>query len=63
MPLLSLTRRYGQRTILTLPDGQRIVITPEPVSAKEKVKLMFDAPAEVRIVREEVLHRTEEGVK
>lgn len=51
---LVLRRRPGERVLLILPDGGRITVELHYL-AEHPVKLLFDAPAGVRIVREELL--------
>lgn len=56
--MLSISRRAGERTHLILPSGERVVIELVEVD-RGKVKLRFDAPASVKIWREELLTRVQ----
>lgn len=50
--MLCITRKTGERFILILEDGRRVVIRTEQKGAATKVAI--DAPATVRVLREEV---------
>ena len=52
--MLVLTRRRNESIILTLADGSTIRVMVANVRGA-KVQLAVDAPAEVRVVREELL--------
>ena len=54
--MLVLTRHVDEDVLLTLPDGQRVRISVAGVLG-DRVKLAFDAPAEVIINRAEVQAR------
>jgi carbon storage regulator CsrA len=51
--MLSLTRKPGESVIVRTEDGTRIQIYCHEFS-KRQVRLSFDAPARIRILREEV---------
>ena len=46
---------------MTLPDGQRIRINVAAVDGTGRVRLAFDAPADVQINRAEVQDRIDAG--
>lgn len=52
--MLTLTRYEGQRIYLTPDNGQAIVVQVVEIHGS-KVVLRFDAPRDVRIMREELL--------
>ena len=54
--MLVLSRKSGQRIICTLPDGRTMAITVCAVRGKY-VRLGFEAPQDVNIVREELCGR------
>lgn len=54
--MLVLTRKVGER----IQIGDSIVVTVVRVQ-NEKVRIGIEAPADVSIFREEVLHRTRAG--
>lgn len=59
MGMLILSRRTGQRVFLFLPDGTRIeVVVIE--RRLDRVRLGFLAPADVEILREELVDGEEE---
>lgn len=58
--MLSLTRKRGQRVILRLEDGRQLYIAVGEIQARTgdrepKVRLLFDCPRTIAIVREELL--------
>lgn len=56
MPRLALTRRVGQRVLLSLSDGKAIIIAIVEIDPQRKaVRITIEAPAEVIISREELL--------
>jgi carbon storage regulator CsrA len=52
--MLSLTRRIGQEVVVTLPDGREMIVKVLTLAA-DKVRLGFAAPADVKIMRTELL--------
>ena len=53
--MLKLSRRIGETVVLELPTGQQIDVVVLEVKGSQ-ARLAFDAPREVRIVREELLY-------
>jgi carbon storage regulator CsrA len=51
--MLALTRKIRQKTFIDCPDGTRIEVDLVAI-AGNRVKLGFTAPAEYKIVREEI---------
>lgn len=60
--MLSLSRLPGERLILILPDGRRIVVEAVNVQ-RGRVTLGVEAPQDVRIFREELLERSPVSVE
>lgn len=60
--MLGLLRRKGQRVRMRLPDGREIWVGVTDVD-RGTVYLAFDAPPDVRIVREELLDQSEKAGK
>lgn len=56
--MLTLSRKAGERVLLTLPDRQGIWVSVVTVRANGSVRLGFDAPPDVDIKREELLARS-----
>ena len=56
--MLTLSRKAGERVLLTLPDGQEIWVSVVTVKPNGSVRLGFDAPPDVDIKREELLARS-----
>jgi carbon storage regulator CsrA len=56
--MLVITRRENERTHILLPNGQTIIVTLVQVRT-DKARLGFDAPKEIQIAREELLHMEE----
>ena len=54
--MLILTRRPGETLIIELPTGERITVTVLEVKGNQ-VRIGTDAPADVSIVREELLDK------
>lgn len=54
--MLSLPRRSGERLIVQLPDGRTMWLQVASVKGGE-VRFWIDAPADVRIDREEIAYR------
>lgn len=52
--MLCLTRKRGERLVLVLPDGSQVAIE---LRGAKRAKLVVDAPAAVRVVRQELLGR------
>jgi len=52
--MLILTRRTGEALIIETPDGERITVTVLEVNGNQ-VRIGTDAPADIAIVREELL--------
>jgi carbon storage regulator CsrA len=50
--MLVLTRRHGERIIVTLPDGTEIRLTVVRITGST-VRLGFDAPDDFKITRSE----------
>lgn len=60
--MLTLTRKPGERVVLTMPDGRTITVTFwEYQHRRHGAKLSFEAPADVVIMREELLEREQSG--
>jgi len=56
--MLILSRRPGQSVILTLVDGQSITVHySQAMPGSSQIRLGFDAPADVRILRNELARR------
>lgn len=53
--MLSITRTRGQKVIIPLGDGRTITIT-----ASRRVRLRIEAPADIPILRDELLERAKE---
>ena len=53
--MLKLSRRIGETVVLELPTGEQIDVVLLEVKGSQ-ARLAFDAPAEVHIVREELLY-------
>ena len=56
--MLVLSRNVGESLVLTLPDGEVTVCVVD--IDRGKVRLSFDAPLDVQIMRSELLEREEE---
>ena len=54
--MLTLSRKRGESVVLTLPDGSTIRVTVAHLGDYQ-TRLAFEAPPEVRIMREELLTR------
>lgn len=52
MPRLVLTRNEGQSIDVVLPDGRQFAIMVSAIT--RSAKLVFEAPADVRILRSEL---------
>lgn len=52
--MLVLTRKIKDDTIITLPDGQQVLVRVLKIKGNQQVSLGFDAPPNVNIVRAEV---------
>ena len=52
--MLVLTRKYGERVCLSLPNGDKMWVSVEFVGS-HNVKLGIDAPSSVEILREELV--------
>jgi carbon storage regulator CsrA len=59
--MLTLSRKAGERVLLTLPDGQEIWVSVVTVKANGSVRLGFDAPPDVDIYREDLARSGHEG--
>lgn len=55
--MLLLTRKETESTYIILPDGVEIKVTLCCIQGKNQVKLGFEAPPYVKILREEVRNR------
>lgn len=53
--MLCLNRKPGERVALLLPDGQIIWVIFDGCNHHGRARLIFDAPPEVMIKREELL--------
>lgn len=60
MPGLTLTRRAGERVIITAPDGATIAVTLAGICGPE-ASINFVAPPDYDIDREEVAEAIETG--
>ena len=58
LTMLTLSRKAGERVVLTLPDGREIWVGVVTVKANGSVRLGFTAPDDVDIKREELLARS-----
>ena len=56
--MLVLSRKSGERVVLTLASGEEIWVGVGHVTPSGKVLLTFDAPPDVDIKREELLARS-----
>jgi sRNA-binding carbon storage regulator CsrA len=56
--MLVLSRKSGERVVLTLASGEEIWVGVGHVTANGKVLLTFQAPPDVDIKREELLARS-----
>jgi len=54
--MLILTRRPGETLIIELPTGEQIQVTVLSIKGNQ-VRICTDAPADMAIVREELLER------
>lgn len=54
--MLVLARRPLQDVIIFLPDGREVVVSVAEI-CRDKVRLGFDAPRDVRIDRREIAER------
>jgi len=54
--MLILTRRPGETLIIETPDGELITVTVLEVKGNQ-VRIGTDAPADIAIVREELLEK------
>lgn len=52
--MLVLTRKIKDDTIITLPDGQQVLVRVLKIKGNQQVAIGFDAPPNVNIVRAEV---------
>lgn len=50
--MLVLSRKKSERVFVTLPDGDRVVVAVVKIRG-DKVRLGFDAPADVIIARDD----------
>ena len=60
--MLVLSRRLGERVVLTMPDGRRIDVCLVDVD-RGKVRLGFTAPADVTIHRLEIQAEIDSAAK
>ena len=58
--MLVLTRNTYESIILMYPDGTHVRIQVCAVERSGRVQIGVDAPRQVKIVREELLHQKEE---
>jgi carbon storage regulator len=58
--MLILTRRPGESVIITTPAGERIEVAVLGVKGNQ-VRLGTEAPAEVTVLREELVDRSQTG--
>jgi len=54
--MLILTRRPGETLIIELPTGELVEVTVLGIKGNQ-IKIGIDAPADIAIVREELLER------
>lgn len=54
--MLVLARKTGEVVIVTLPDGREMRVTVVDID-RNKIRLGFDAPDDVKIMREELVRR------
>jgi carbon storage regulator len=54
--MLVLSRKANQTVIVTLPDGREMRVTVVDID-RNKIRLGFDAPDDVKIMREELVRR------
>lgn len=57
--MLVLTRKDGERIIMRLPDGSKIVLSFQVPRRENKVRVGIDAGREIEIYREEIWDRME----
>lgn len=58
--MLVLTRRVGEKIIITTPSGERIVVSVAQMGREGKVRLGIEANREVMIHREEIQQKLDE---
>lgn len=56
--MLVLTRGSNEAVRMCLPDGQTITVTVCDIRSDNKVRIGFDAPDEIKIVRSELSNVT-----
>jgi len=60
--MLSLTRKYGERVLLTTREGEEIIVeVGKPKHGGPAVVLHFKAPHSVKILRAELADKKEEA--
>lgn len=55
---LTLTRKVDEKVILLLPDGRRAEVWVNEIR-RNQVRVSFDAPRDIKILREELLEGDE----
>jgi len=59
--MLSLTRKYGERVLLTTREGEEIIVeVGKPKHGGSNVVLHFKAPQSVKILRAELMDEKKE---
>ena len=57
--MLILTRRPGETTVITLPDGSIVTATVLAVKGNQS-RIGFNAPKDVKVHREEIYNRIQQ---
>lgn len=61
--MLILWRRVDQSIVLTLADGRKVEVMPTEILQRQgRAKIGIDAPADVPILRSELVEEEEEGL-
>lgn len=55
--MLILTRKIEEAVTITCPDGQEVVVRVVGFPSAGEVRLGFDAPRDVKILRDNAVHR------
>lgn len=55
--MLVLNRAKGEKIIILLPDGREVAVFPAEIRSLNKVRIGVEAPADVKIFREELRSR------
>jgi carbon storage regulator CsrA len=59
--MLALSRRVGESIVIELPGGDVVIVKVVSVGGGKTVRLGFDAPDDVEIMRAEVLAEQEDA--